>query len=168
MMRLFVFTSAILSIAAISASAVFAETLPARKAGLWEQKTVMDEGGGPREQTMKICIDAAMEQNTIKASMEDHKRKCTKYEVKVVDGVTVAEGDCRYDTRNVTSRTEMSGDFEKEFNIKISSRTSDATGKQSIVVKRTITQQGTYLGESCGDLKGGEAMASDGTRMLVQ
>ena len=35
-------------------------------------------------------------------------------------------------------------------------------------VKRTITQDGKYMGESCGDLKAGEAMGSDGHKILVQ
>ena len=39
-------------------------TLPTRKAGLWELKTSMDEGGGPREQVMKMCISEEMERLT--------------------------------------------------------------------------------------------------------
>jgi hypothetical protein len=37
-----------------------------------------------------------------------------------------------------------------------------------VSVKRTITQDGTYLGESCGDLRAGEAMGSDGHKIMVQ
>ena len=33
---------------------------------------------------------------------------------------------------------------------------------------QVIEQQGKYLGESCGDLKAGEAMGTDGTRVMVQ
>ncbi len=36
------------------------------------------------------------------------------------------------------------------------------------MIKRTITQSGTYANESCGDLSGGEAMAPDGTKVMVQ
>ena len=32
--------------------------LPLRKAGRWEQKTTMEEGGKKHEQTLTICIDA--------------------------------------------------------------------------------------------------------------
>ena len=63
----------------------------------------------------------------------------------------------------------MSGDFKTAFEIKIQSTTSDPQKKdQSVVVKRTITQLGKYLGDSCGELKPGEAQAADGTRILVQ
>lgn len=146
-----------------------ATTLPTRKAGLWELKTVMDEGRGPFDQTFKMCVDERMEQNTAAASAVDHKTNCTKYEVKSADGMTTAEGDCLYNGRQVVSHTEMKGDFKSAFEIKISSTTSDPTAKeQSVVIKRSITQAGNYLGDSCGDLKPGEAMGPDGNKIAVQ
>ena len=144
-------------------------SLPTRKAGLWELKTVMDEGNGPRDQTLKMCIDDRMEQNTAAASLADHKANCAKYEIKSGDGATTAEGECTYNGRLVISHTEMKGDFKSAFEIKIKSSTSDPEAKeQSIVIKRDITQSGSYLGESCGDLKPGEAMGSDGHKIAVQ
>jgi hypothetical protein len=144
-------------------------SLPARKPGLWELKTVMDEGKGPRDQTLKMCIDERMEQNTIAASLADHKSNCAKYEVKAADGVTTAEGECTYNGRQVVSHTEMKGDFKSAFEIKIKSTTSDPEAKeQSIIIKREITQTGSYLGESCGELKAGEAMGPDGNKIAVQ
>lgn len=167
-MRATLLTGALLAIAFSATPAAAEQTLPARKAGLWELKTTMDEGNGPRDQTLKICIDDRMEANTIAASIQDHKANCTKYEIKSADGVTTADGECTYNNRAVISRTEMSGDFQKSFVVKISSTTSDATKQQSIVIKRTITQNGTYLGDSCGDLKGGEAIAPNGEKIAVQ
>jgi hypothetical protein len=52
--------------------------------------------------------------------------------------------------------------------VKIESTTSGMEKSQSIVVKRTITQNGKYLGESCGDLQPGEAKSPDGTKVMVQ
>lgn len=144
-------------------------TLPQRKAGLWELNTTMDEGGSSRDQSMKICIDADMEKNTVQASLEDHRKACTTYDIKVADGTTTVDADCLFSTRKVISQTKMSGDFQNNFEVKIESTTSGVeSNAQTIVVKRIITQNGKYLGESCGDLKGGEAEGSDGTRMLVQ
>jgi hypothetical protein len=144
-------------------------TLPERKAGLWELKTMMDEGNGPRDQTMKMCVDERMEKNTVLASISDHKANCSTYNVKVDNGSTTVDADCIYNERQVMSTTTMSGDFKTTFEIKIQSTTSDPEKKdQSVVIKRTITQLGKYLGDTCGDLKPGEAQAVDGTRILVQ
>jgi hypothetical protein len=44
----------------------------------------------------------------------------------------------------------------------------DTDGTRSVSVKRSITQTGKYLGESCGDLKAGEAKGADGKKVLVQ
>jgi hypothetical protein len=150
--------------------AVAEETLPSRKAGMWELKTSMDEGRGPREQSMKLCIDAEMEANTVKASLAEHKQNCEKYEIKKDGGKTVVSMVCTFNGRHVESLTEMDGDFSKSFNIKIASTTADTreSTQQTITVKRVILQDGTYLGESCGELKGGEAMAADGTKLMVQ
>lgn len=142
--------------------------LPERKAGLWELSTTMDEGLGPKDQTMKLCIDADMERNTVSASAEEHAKQCSKYNITRQGDSTVVDMSCQFASRHVTSRTEMSGDFKTTFLVKIESNTSGEHNSQSVNVKRTITQTGKYLGEACGDLVGGEAMGSDGSRILVQ
>ncbi len=158
----------VLLLPALPASAE--ETLPQRKAGMWELKTSMDEGRGPREQSMKLCIDAEMEANTVKASLAEHKQNCEKYEIKKDGGKTTVNMTCTFNGRHVESLTEMEGDFSKSFNIKIASTTADTreSTQQTITIKRVILQDGTYLGESCGDLRGGEALAADGTKVMVQ
>jgi hypothetical protein len=70
--------------------------------------------------------------------------------------------------RDVESRTEMSGNFQDAFRVKIDTTTSGIQDSQTVSIKRVIEQQGRYLGESCGDLKAGEAMGTDGTKILVQ
>ncbi len=142
--------------------------LPLRKAGKWEQKTVMDEGGKKHEQTLTICIDTEMERNTALASAAEHKTRCSKYDVKQDGENFVIEATCNMNHRDVESRTEMSGDFQKTFNVKITSTTSGVQDSQSIAIPRVIEQHGTYVSESCGDLKAGEAMGTDGTRVMVQ
>jgi len=166
---LFASLTAISAAVAPAAGDSSSSKLPERKAGLWEQKTVMDEGNGPRDQTMKICIGGDMEKTTVNASISDHKSNCASYDIGADGAVTVVKSDCLYNGRQVVSTTEMSGDFQSAFEIKINSTTSDPSAKErSVVIKRTITQVGKYLAESCGELKPGEAEAPDGTRVLVQ
>ena len=158
-----------LLVALISQPVMAGDTLPERKAGLWELKTSMNEGQGEKEMSMKMCIDGEMEKNTVAASISEHKSNCSFYEIKVSDGKTIVEADCIFNRRKVLSTTNMSGDFKNEFEIDIDSTTSNPEAKeQTVVVKRSIKQHGKYLGESCGELKGGEAQAGDGTKILVQ
>lgn len=147
-----------------------AAKLPTRKAGLWELKSTMDEGMGPRENTIKMCVDATMESNMVNASITEHKASCEKYDIKKADAGTTVDAACTYSGRHVNSVTEMTGDFANAFTVKINSTTSDekASTGQSVVVKRTITQEGKYLDTSCGDLKPGEAITPDGTKVTVQ
>lgn len=159
-----------LSLVSLAVAQAEDTTIPARKAGIWQLKTSMDEGRGPREQSMKMCIDAAMEASTLQASLIDHKKNCEKYEITKDGGKTVVDMICTYNGRHVESRTEMEGDFASAFKIKILSTTSDTREptQQTITVKRTILQDGTYIGADCGDLRPGEALAPDGTKVLVQ
>jgi hypothetical protein len=154
--------------AAPAAVAEDASALPLRKAGRWQMKTVMDEGFGPRDQVLTMCIDADLERSTAAASDASHKQNCSKYEIKKADGATTVDAVCVFEGRNVESMTEMSGDFQTAFKVSIKSTTSGQERGQSIVVKRTITQEGTYEGASCGELKAGEAMGSDGHKIAVQ
>lgn len=152
-----------------TASAMAADvSLPLRKAGKWEQVTVMEEGGKKHEQTLTICIDADMEHNTAAASSAEHAQHCSKYEIKKDGDKVVIDATCKMNGRVVDSRTEMSGDFQNAFDVKIDSTTSGIHQAQSISIKRLIEQKGKYLGESCGELKAGEAMGTDGTKLMVQ
>jgi hypothetical protein len=159
-----------ITLLAFASTALFASetALPLRKAGKWEQKTTMEEGGKKHEQTLTICIDAEMERNTSLASVAEHKSRCSKYDVKSVGSSVVVEATCNMNGRDVQSRTEMSGDFQKTFSVKISSTTSGIQDTQTVSIARVIDQQGTYLGDSCGDLQAGEAMGPDGKKILVQ
>lgn len=142
--------------------------LPERKAGLWQLHTIMDEGRGPQEQTMTLCVDADMERNTVTASHDEHARRCSAYDITRDGAAMVVDMSCQFEGRQVTSRTEMTGDFQSTFNVRIESKTSGDQGGRTVVVNRTITQVGTYLGADCGDLAGGEAKSQDGTKVLVQ
>jgi hypothetical protein len=162
------FALAVFALPLGAAIAAEATDLPLRKAGRWEQKTTMEEAGKKHEQTLTICIDADMERNTALASDAEHKKSCTKYEVKKSGDTVVVESTCNMNKRDVESRTEMSGDFQSAFNVKINSTTSGIQDSQTVSIKRVIEQQGKYVGESCGDLKAGEAMGADGTKIMVQ
>lgn len=151
-----------------AAQAQVAADLPVRKAGRWELKTVMDEGLGPREQTLTMCVDAEMERKAVAGSAAEHKESCSKYEVVKSDGKVVVDAVCKMRERDIESHTEMTGDFQKAFAVRIESTTSGMNGSQSVSVKRTITQDGTYVGESCGDLQAGEAVGANGVKIMVQ
>ena len=142
--------------------------LPLRKAGQWQLTTAMDEGRGPRQSILTMCIEAEMERKTVMASGSEHRANCSKYEVKKIGGTTTVDAECTYDQRKVTSHTEMSGDFQAAFAVKIESTTSGEARGQPVSVKRTILQEGKYVTQSCGDLQAGEAKDPEGRKVMVQ
>ena len=98
--------------------------LPLRKAGRWQMTTVMDEGFGPREQTLTMCIDDAMERNTARASQMHHVKNCSVYDIKKEADAVVVDAQCIFEGRKVESTTKMTGDFANQFEISITSTTS--------------------------------------------
>ena len=135
---------------------------------MWEQKTTMDQGEGPRDHAMTMCVDDAMEKQTVFASIKQHKENCSKYVIEVSGGTTVVDSDCVLNDRPVTSTTKMTGDFQSGFQIEIETRTTLSDNGRSRVMTRHISQTGKYLGADCGDLKPGEAKGSNGDRIMVQ
>lgn len=146
--------------------------LPLRKAGLWEVHTSIDEGQGARNQRLTMCIGEQMERDSVRASTMENRSGCSKYEIKKSSDETTVDAFCVYDERQVTNHTEMRGDFKTAFSVKVVSTTAGkaprAQGGQPVNVHRTIVQEGKYLGESCGELKAGEATTTDGHKVIVQ
>jgi hypothetical protein len=143
--------------------------LPQREPGKWKLQTEMDEGRGPIKQTLTMCITAEMEKSTAEAAAADHKSNCSRYDVKKVGETTIVDSECAYAVDKVTSRTEISGDFKKSFDVKIATTTitTPPSGKP-LQRERKIIQTGENLGADCGDIKPGEAVTEDGNRVMVQ
>lgn len=168
--------TALLAIAVLMATdlraAEDASDLPLRKAGLWELRTQTDEGRGPRNQQLTMCVGEEMERKTVSASRAENRSTCEKYEVKKSAEATTVDATCTVDMRQITTHTELAGDFQTAFSVTVESRTSGfaprAQGGQPVNVERKIVQNGKYLGESCGDLQAGEARAADGRTVIVR
>ncbi len=139
-----------------------------REGGRWGGTTGWAEGRWAREEKRRGGIEADMEGKSAEASKQGHAAKCARYEIKKDGDATVVDSECVCKGRKIESRTEMSGDFETVFKIKIDSTTSGSEYGKPVSVKRTIEQDGKYLGADCGDLQAGEAMGSDGSRVMVQ
>jgi hypothetical protein len=164
-------SAAVVFAASAGASSLAAEdvALPLRQAGKWRLTTQIDEGKGPVSQALTMCIDAEMEKNTAASSASEHKSQCGRYEVKRDGDKTIVEADCAYAVDHVKSRTEMSGDFRDAFLVKIDSTTvTKIPNGKTVTRHRVITQTGERVDSACGDIKPGEAVGDDGSRVMVQ
>ncbi len=148
-----------------------ASDLPLRKAGLWELRTETSEGNGTQTQQLTMCIGEQMERETVRTSGMENRANCAKYDVEKVGDKTIVDARCVYDDRKVVTRTELEGDFTTSFRAKVTSSTDGTApkhrGGHPVNVRRTIHQEGKYLGESCGNLKAGEAKTTDGRTVTV-
>ena len=127
--------------------------------------------GGGQGVGRQIALHLAGAKNSGGVAVNDfrlERAQAVVDEIKKAGGNTTVTSLCKFHGRTVDSATEMSGDFETAFKVTINSTTSGEQDGKPVSVKRTIVQDGKYLGESCGDLKAGEAMGSDGKKIMVQ
>jgi len=85
-----------------------AEEIPFRKSGLWEIE--MTNNDDPT-MTMKQCVDAASEKETLEMSKRLSKDKCTKNETRKEGDTYITETDCTMGNRRIISTTVTTGDF---------------------------------------------------------
>ena len=114
--------TALLAIAVLTTDLRAAEDaldLPLRKAGLWELQTRTDEGRGPRQQHLTMCVGEEMERKTVSASRAEYRSNCEKYEVKKTAEATTVDATCTVDIRQTTTHTELAGDFQTAFSVKV-------------------------------------------------
>lgn len=170
MMRTLIATTLMSISAGIACATSDAPEIPQRQAGMWQIKTEIDEGKGAVKQALTMCVDAALEKQTAEQSKTEHQSSCSRYDIKRDGDKTVIDAQCAYAVDEVSSRTEISGDFKTAFDVKITSTTLTRVPNRPDPITRTrvITQKGDRLGDSCGDLKPGEAKGEDGRPILVQ
>lgn len=163
---------AVVACANAIAAAEDGAALPLRKAGLWDVRTQTNEGNGMKEQRLALCIGEQMERDTVRVSGEQNRINCPKYIVSKTREGTVVDAVCFYDDRKVATHTELTGDFETAFKVKVESSVSGSAprsqGGAPVDVTRTILQDGTYVGADCGRLNAGDALTADGRTVTVQ
>jgi len=147
-----------LLLAIVAAAPVQADELPIRKAGLWETKN--STAGA----TTRLCVDAAFEKTNGMLMME--KEMCSKLDIrKTANGYTVDAAECNVVAGMVvTSRSEISGDFNSAYTVTVTSRTQGGlAGKE---ISETITTiQAKWLGACPADWKPGDIELPGGKKI---
>ena len=123
-----------------------AESLPKRKAGLWE---IVVSGGG-KSGSSKRCVGAQDDLAGIEKrnkSMESHGMKCSDKITKAANDY-VQETKCVKDGKVTSTKSIYVGDFSSAYTV--ITVVERAPGKVADVNKK-YTFKGTYLGESCAE-----------------
>lgn len=155
--------------ALLAATPAVALDLPARKAGLWEIKTVMDGGSHPA-QVAQHCIDAETDKLMNSIGGEMRKEACSKQDVQKVGSTYVIDSVCKFGPMTSTSRGVVTGDFNSAYTVKMTSKREGGPNIPGMPAggTDTMTIEAKWLGACAADQKPGDMILAGGQKMNVR
>ena len=136
--------------------------IPARKAGQWKVEMVPETAGAAPKMTFQLCLDADSDKALMQAGSAMAGGKCQTNAPTQTGDTYTFDSACDFGSMKTTSHTEISGDFQSTYTMKI---TSDITGGPSKMPKHSVmTQNATWVGE-CNGLAPGEMLMPGGMKI---
>lgn len=143
--------------------------LPARKAGLWEIKTVF-EGRKTTTSISQTCIDASTDKLLNSINGDTTKEMCSKNDIRQSGTGYVVDSVCKIGNYTTTGHAVMTGDFHVAYTVKVSSKTEGGPTVPGQVPGRTsnMTIEARWLGPCKADQKPGDIIMSNGMKVNVK
>ncbi|MBB5049839.1 hypothetical protein HNR60_004623 [Rhodopseudomonas rhenobacensis] len=139
--------------------------LPTRKAGLWEL-SMLPAGETTPNMTMQHCTDESTDKQMSSSFSPMAKSACSKNEtVKTATGYST-DAVCSVAGIQTTSHSEITGDFNAAYSVKITSHNESAPA--GVPSDTAMTLQAKWLGACKADQKPGDIMMPGGFKMNIK
>src|SRR5258708_31947616 len=109
----------------LCAAPALAVELPTRKAGLWELKMLRTGSPAP-EMTMQHCTDETTDKKMTTQLSPMAKENCTKNDTQKTATGYVTDSVCSFGGTTMTSHSEVTGDFNSAYSVKVTSHNDGA------------------------------------------
>ena len=152
-------------LAALPAADARAVELPARKAGLWEMKT-MRAGSPTPEMTMQHCTDETTDKEMSSSFSPASKEMCSKQDIQKTAAGYVTDSVCAVAGMTITSHSEIAGDFNAAYTVKSTSHSQG--GPAGVPRDSTTTIEAKWLGACKPDQKPGDIVMPGGIKMNIR
>jgi hypothetical protein len=153
-----------LLLAALPALTASAVELPTRKAGLWELKMLRTGSPAP-EMTMQHCTDETTDKKMTTQLSPMAKQNCTKNETQKTATGYVTDSVCSFGGVTMTSHSEVTGDFNSGYSVKVTSHNDGAPAGAPRDTDMTL--EAKWLGACPADQKPGDIVMPGGFRMNI-
>ena len=155
-------TALLLSAATMTAAP--AVEMPIRKAGLWEIKMVEASSKVPG-MTMQQCTDESTDKAMTSTFSPMAKEVCSKKDIAKTAAGYVADAVCTVNGMEMTSHSEINGDFNSAYSVKV---TSHHEGGPAGAPRDTVmTIEAKWLGPCKPDQKAGDMVMPGGFKMNI-
>ena len=139
--------------------------LPLRKAGLWEIK-MQHEGTKLPDVAIEQCTSEAIDREFTSEFAPASKSACSKQDIQKTATGYVTDSACSVAGMAVTSRSEITGDFNSAYTVKTTSHSE--RGPSAAPRDATTTIEAKWLGACKPDQKPGDIVMPGGFRMNVK
>jgi len=134
--------------------------MPNRKPGLWEVK--VNAGAQMPAMTMQQCTDASTDKDMSSTFSPMAKEMCAKQDMqKTATGLTI-DSTCTVSGVTSTSRTEIVGDFNSAYTMKVSTKSN---GK---IPDAVTMMEAKWMGACKADQKPGDIVMPGGMKMNIK
>jgi Protein of unknown function (DUF3617) len=151
-------------LAVLPALAASAVELPTRKAGLWELK-MLRAGSPTPEMTMQHCTDETTDKKMTTSLSPMAKQNCTKNDTQKTATGYVTDSVCSFGGTTMTSHSEVTGDFNSAYSVKVTSHNDGAPAGAPRDTDMTL--QAKWLGPCKADQKPGDIVMPGGFQMNI-
>lgn len=134
--------------------------MPNRKPGLWEIK--VNAGGQMPAMTMQQCTDATTDKDMSATFSPMAKEMCTRQDMQKTATGLVIDSTCTVGGVTSTSHTEIVGDFNSAYTLKVSTKSA---GKMPDAV---TTMEARWMGACKADQKPGDIVMPGGMKMNIK
>jgi hypothetical protein len=134
--------------------------MPNRKPGLWEIK--VSPGAQMPAMTMQQCTDATTDKDMATSFGPMAQEMCSRQDMQKTATGLVIDSTCTVGGQTSTSRTEINGDFNSAYTVKVSTK---GGGKQPEAV---TMMDARWLGACKADQKAGDILMPGGMKMNIK
>ena len=138
--------------------------MPTRKAGLWEMK-VLHTGSAVPDMTMQHCTDETTDKKMTTQLSPMAKQNCTRNDTQKTATGYVTDSVCSYGGTTMTSHSEVTGDFNSAYSVKVTSHNDGAPAGAPRDTNMTL--EAKWLGACAADQKPGDIVMPGGFRMNI-
>ncbi len=155
----------IVALGLLPAWAASAAELPTRKAGLWDLKMTF-EGRNVPPQTIQHCTDPATDKLMTANFGALGREQCSQRDIQVSGSTITMDSVCKFGAVTSTSHAVVSGDFNRAYTVKVTSRREG--GPAAAGGETNMTIEATWVGPCKSDQKAGDMVLPGGQKFNVR
>jgi hypothetical protein len=139
-----------------------ADDLPARKVGLWEVRTSLENRGGAGI-TVRQCIDAATDQMMMSSAGPLAQSACPKHDVQRSGDTTTIDSTCAFSGKTAVSHAVITGSLDTSYTMTVTTEGEAMPGGSKV----TMTVTAKWLGPCTADQKPGDMIFGNGVKLNI-